>query len=159
MSWLRTISLRPTANQITLGRDQLYAVASSRNRLQSLDITDGWASSNHPLGYRRHSAKTQSCCDQGFTLLAPRRFGGRKFRRLRSEYHQEIALRLRAFRADDLLATTIFPGCGIRGSRHVSCQGRYSRCQSCAGWRCQTSCRINRQPNLPRARLKLRRET
>ncbi len=65
MSWLGTISLRPTADQITLGRDQLYAVVSSCNRLQSLDITDGWASSNHPLGYRRHSAKTQSCCDQG----------------------------------------------------------------------------------------------
>lgn len=144
MSWLRTISLRPTANQITLGRDQLYAVVSSCNRLQSLDITAGWASSNHPLGYRRHSAKTQSCCDQGFTLLAPRRFGGRKFRRVRSEYHEEIALRLRAFRADDLLDTTIF---------------RDSRCQSSAGWRCQTSCRINRQPNLPPARLKLRRET
>src|SRR6185437_15853190 len=29
-----------------------------------------------------------------------------------------------SFRADDPLATTIFPGCGIRGSRHVSCQGR-----------------------------------
>jgi hypothetical protein len=108
MSWLRTISLRPTANQITLGRDQLYAIVSSCNRLQSLDIT--------MVGL---AVIIRSVT--GVTLRRPRVVVIRGLRCLRRGVSvdgnsgacdlnttRRKALRLRAFRADDLLAITNF---------------------------------------------------